>query len=521
MNHEIKDTDVVIIVDLGTSSIKSLVISSEGVILAKVRTPWPLMRDSEFGGIVEVNKKEARNKIFRTIKQSIISSKIHSSQVKAISCISLRAGTVFLDKKGQELYVGPNYDARGVFTDFAFSITEEQQKKIYQASGHVPPFMFSPLRYWWFKENKHSVIDRLNTILSFHDWGIYVLTGQLTAEPTTASTHMLLDLNKRQWNDEILDFFGMNDDYLPEIKETGDFAGYLTEEAAKILNIPSIPIYLGGGDSHFGLVACRALEEGDVGFVAGYTAPTMQVTSSPTIDEQQRTWTSCHVFANYWVVESNMGPCGQLIEWFSNHFLAPILDNLPSPITEKHELLFNFFENIASKSPIGSNRTFFKPTTMIMNAAKMIDTPTRSLFTFNSPINPFGTIPSANDFANAITEAIAFALKANMEQLENITSLDPKTVGITGGMTKFTHFLETLVNVLDRPLRVTQHPDGSSLGRAALLFKQLNLFGSIEESLDHVVPMKTIEPNIEAVNVMKEYYDEWKEFHDQSITWEM
>src|SRR5207244_5869156 len=56
-------------------------------------------------------------------------------------------------------------------------------------------------------------------------------------------------------------------------------------------------------------------EPGETGAVLGTTTPVQMVTAAPVIDPAGRLWTSCHVVADRWVLESNAGDTGGAYRW--------------------------------------------------------------------------------------------------------------------------------------------------------------------------------------------------------------
>ncbi|MCX6667368.1 MAG: FGGY family carbohydrate kinase [Euryarchaeota archaeon] len=253
------------------------------------------------------------------VRDLIKKHKIKPEDVVGISTASMRHAYVFLDKNGKEVYAGPNTDIRGLF--YQDAVEQDVKLDLYKLTGQGPALMYMPARLLWFKNEKPEVFKTIHYGLSIGDWLIYRLSGIIATEPSLASATMLFDVEKKKWLSEVLDVLGLNSVNLPKVHHAGEHIGELTSNVAKKMNLKEgIPVVIGGGDTHLGLLACSAVNDGDIGVVAGTSTPIMMVSSKPIVDEERRIWTGCHILPDKWVLEGNGQMGGLSYEWLKDNF---------------------------------------------------------------------------------------------------------------------------------------------------------------------------------------------------------
>jgi len=491
----------ILMIDFSTNNLRVYIIDSLGNIVIKEESKIEMIINPDYPFIIEYDTKFIREIFFKIIKDVMKEAKKSNINIEAISCVAQRIGTVFIDKNFNEIYMGPNSDSRGIFVDFP--INEEEIKRIYEITGHTPLFIFSPMRFLWFKENKMEMAKKISKILTLHDWIIHKLTGNSITEPSIASDTLLFDINKREWSKYLLDLFGVDIELLPEVKNAGDFAGEIEKEVARKTGLPkNLPVFVGGGDTHFGLLAAGLMNEKHYGCVAGYTSPVAGITNKPIIDKNMKVWAGCHIFPNKWIIESNAGFSGGLVDWFIKSFLFSTSLNP-----------YRYFEKLVESSEIGAKGMRMRIGSMIMNAKNMVEQKMNGFILLKSPNIPFIKPARIEDFARSILETIAFTIKANLKQLIEISNIKLEYFGITGGLTRFKSFLKILSNVLGSEIQVSKKFYGSMLACAILTFKNIAVYSSFEEAFRNMANFYIIKPNNKKIQIYNEIFLDWLDFY--------
>jgi len=433
--------------------------------------------------------------------------RIKPVDVVGISTASMRHSCVFLDKDGKEIYAGSNTDIRGLF--YQDVIEEDVNLDIYRLTGQWPPLLFLPARLLWFKEEKPEVFKKIKYAVTTGGWLIYHLTGVMAAEPSSASATMLFDLKKRRWLTEILETLDMESVNLPEIYDAGEQIGELNCDAAQRMNLKEgIPVSIAGADSQLGLLACSAVDNGDIGVVAGTSTPIMMVSSKPIIDNERRIWTHCHVFPNRWVLESTAQMGGLTYQWLKNNF--------QSILGKNDDETYVYMEELGASVPAGSDDVIASLGSEILNINEF-SIVRQGLFTFQQPVHPMNDTPATfAHFIRATLENISYAIRGNIEQLETISNMKSDLLKVTGGMSRSDLWLKILANVTGKNIIATTLEEGTSVGCAICAAVGAGVYKNLEEASKNMVRFKQeIKPEKKIVEVYDSCYNNWKELYDK------
>ena len=441
------------------------------------------------------------------VRVTIDKNKIKPEDVVGISAASMRHSYVFLDKNNKEIYGGPNFDTRGLFYQDVFE--EEVDLDLYNLTGQWPPLMFMPARLLWFKNEKPDLFNRIKYAVSTCDWLIYKLSGVFASEPSLACNTMLFDIYKKTWVYDILERLDMNDINLPELRCSGEKIGELRRETSKLMGLKeNTPIVLGGSDTQLGLLSSNVVNDYDVGIVAGTSNPVMMVLSKPVIDDKRRIWTGCHVLKDKWVLESNAQMSGLIYEWMKNNFQRLL--------KKDDDEVYSFMESLAREIPPGSDDVLSFLGSEIFNADNLsVIRP--GMFTFQQPVHPMNNNPASfGHFVRACLENICFAIKGNIEQIEEVSNKGSDFLHVTGGMCKNNLWTEILANVTGKKIVSTNIAEGTSLGCGLCASVGVGLFKDFYEAGKKLVEFKKeIKPEAEKVKIYRSSYNNWKKWYDK------
>ena len=441
------------------------------------------------------------------VKNLVKKHKIKPNDVVGISTACMRHAYVFLDKSGKEVYAGPNTDIRGLF--YQDVVEQDVKLDLYKITGQGPALMYMPARLLWFKNEKPEVFKTIHYGLNIGDWLIYRLSGVIATEPSLASATMLFDLEKKTWLSEVLNVLGLNSVNLPEIHQAGEQIGELTSDVAKKMNLkPGIPVVMGGGDTHLGLLACSGLDDGDIGVVAGTSTPIMMVLSKPVVDEKKRIWTGCHVLKDKWVLEGNAQMGGLSYQWLKNNFEVLL--------EKKDHEVYACMEKLATKVPPGSDDMIASLGAEIFNLNE-INIVRPAIFTFQQPSHPMNTNPATfGHFIRATLENISYAIRGNIEQMEEISNKKSDELKVTGGMSRSSLWLEILSGVVGKKVKAAKVEDGTLMGCAMCAAVGSGVYHDFEDATKQMVEFKKdVNPDPEQVEIYNKSYNNWKEWYDR------
>ena len=175
-------------------------------------------------------------RLFHEIKSGILKCKNSGKNFDAIGIDTWGVDYALLDKDGR-LLQNP-YHYRDTRTD-AIELTEQQKQKIFDKTGIQ--FAFINTLFQYMCSSKEPVFAAADSALFVPDLFNYMLTGVKKTEYTIASTSQMLNAKARDFDDELLKSFGL-DNKFADIVMPGSIIGNLSDEICEELGVPSVPV---------------------------------------------------------------------------------------------------------------------------------------------------------------------------------------------------------------------------------------------------------------------------------------
>ena len=434
------------------------------------------------------------------VREALGRSGAAPTDVAGIAAASMRHSLVLVREK-KVLFAVPNKDARAAAEGMEMAAREGDA--LAACTGCWPSPIFTAPRLAWLAARHPEWLEGA-VALSLSDWVAFRLCGVLATDFSQAGESLLLDVVRREWITDWLTGRGLPPALLPPLRPSGQYLGPLTEPAAADLGLPpGVPVAVGGADTQCALLALGALALGDVGIVAGTTGPVQGVADRPVIDPEARLWTGLHVLPDRWVVESNGGPLGDALDWLAG-LLFP---ESPRPAARL------VAEAAQARPGAGGILSTFGG--QVFNARAL------SLPLGSVTLSPFlsGDGPARRaDLCRAVLEGLAFVLRANIEQVAAVVAqavslrqADSLRYMMTGGLTRSPFWARLVANVLGRPVRVSEIPEGTALGAAICAGMGAGLFADLAEGAARLGRVRTVEPNEEAARTYQALYAQWQD----------
>ena len=491
----------VLIVDAGTSGPRCLVFNQNADVAGACAREWRYLAEEDASPLARAFDPDVLWSTFcELITGALREAKVPPGGIAAVSVTSQRQATVFLDQAGQEIYAGPNLDLRAVFE--GASIDEELGDTVYQTTGHLPSFLMAPAKLRWFQLHRPDAYGRIAFALTLADWLAWRLTGTMASEPTLAGEAGLLDIHRRDWCVGLLDQMGLSSKVIP-LAGAGTMSGAVSSDAFRDTGLPAgTPVAVSGADTQCGLLGMGVSQEHQVGIVAGWSAPLQMVTLKPVLSPQRKTWAGCFLEHGKWVLESTAGDLGNAYRWLADTLYG------------SNEDRFQLMDQAASTTPVGSEGAvaFLAPSTMDM-ASPGIRTG-GILFPVPLTFNELGR----GHLVRASLEAMAYAIRANLRQVEDLAGVQATDITIGGGMTRTPTWVKILTDVIGREIRVSHDSSVSAplsapvsaIGAYLCACTALGEFPSLQEAALSVRPrLQCLKPDALASAEYQDHYERW------------
>ncbi|MDJ0847447.1 MAG: NAD(P)-dependent oxidoreductase [Myxococcota bacterium] len=479
--------------DLGGGGVRCLLADPEGGRVVTATRPWASHASPDVPMAIVYDPDATFLALAGVAREALARAAAGPDDVIGIAATSMRHGGALLDAEGHELMLVPNRDARGAGS--AILLAVERGAELHRRSGHWPNAVQPGSRLRWFLTEDPETLERAATHLSLSDWIAFRLCGARASEVTQASETGLLEIARREWSDDLLRIYGLPRRIFPELRDPGSPLGTLGDDAAEAFGLrPGIPVAVGGADSQCALLGAGVVAPGQLGIVAGSSAPVLQIADGPRLDDEGRLWSVHHVVSDRWALESNGGGVGEALAW-----LAGVLHP-----DDRYPVLRLVAE--AERAPLGSEGLLSTLGAEVHDARQM------GLPVGNLSLNYLTTAESAGRDAlqRAVLEGMACGLRANAEQVERASGEPSPSVRITAGLSRSPFFGQLVADVFARPVEATAVSESTALGAAICAGVGAGTFESLEAGARALVRVgRSHTPNGDAAAFWGERYPEW------------
>lgn len=306
-------------VDLGSSAAKARIIDRSGATVGFASQDYPIAHPRP--GWVEVDPEDWFAAASGAIRRGLEVSGIDPEEIAAVACVG-PAHNVALLEDGYSV-VAPTLhwsDLRSSrqAADLEASAGEEIFTATMQPAN--PSWTLAQLR--WLSEERPHVLARVRHILVAKDYVRHRLTGDNLTDRYDAIGTQLFDVGAGAWSDDLCSLAGIDPAVLPDVAESSDVAGKVTDRAARATGLlAGTPVVVGGGDSSVEAAGVGASHPGDMVINLGTAAAVSVVTDGYRPSRQTITYSHVVGDLGFSLCATNAGS-GSL-RWFREQLTYP------------------------------------------------------------------------------------------------------------------------------------------------------------------------------------------------------
>lgn len=453
--------------DFGGGGGRALLLDLESGEATVAGRPWSFAIAPETGGLgSDVDLDRTWSVLVEATREVIERAGASPDAIVGVAATAMRLGNVVIDAAGAPILAVPNRDARAAGPGILLGI--HHGEALQRVMGRWPYPIHAAARLQWLAQNRPGDLERADALLSLSDWIALQLCGERACDPSQAAETLLFELAPRAWSTHWTRELGIDAGLLPQIVESGTLLGTLRDDAARALGLrPGVPVAMGGADSQCAILGAGGRRPGTAAVIGGTTAPVQAIVDHAVIDPEVRTWGSQHLVPGRFIVESNAGPTGEVLEW-----MARVLHGLaPDPVAT---LL-----DAAAGVEIGSLGFLSCLGVEVMNDRQMglpLGHMTLSHLSTGRAKQPGHAV------SRALVEGMACGLRANLAQVEARTGPSEGPLLLAGGLSRSRFFAGVLAGLVGRPVRRTTEPSTSGVGAALCAAVAAKRFSSLDEA---------------------------------------
>lgn len=306
----------------------------------------------------------------------------------------------------------------------------------------------------WLKDNEPETLENVRWIFSCKDYIRFRFTGEAYGEYSDYSGSNLLNLYSRDYDVELMRFFGLEDFMyaLPPLKGAAEVCGLISEEAAAKTGLKAgTPVAGGLFDIDACALAAGITDETNICMIAGTWSINEYIRKTPVTDGTAF-MNSLFAIKEYYLVEECSPTSAGNQEWI----LKTLCPELLTQASGKGENAYDEINRQISAIPAGEFCPIFLP------------------FILGTNVHPnakgcfigIGANHTRGHILRAVYEGVCFSHKYHLDKLLKTRKDMPKGIRLSGGVIKSEVWTQMFADVMDLPVETVSAREAGALGSA-------------------------------------------------------
>lgn len=473
-------------VDLGTSSVKLLLMEENGEVIKTVTRTY----DCQFPhpGWSEQKPEVWFEETMRGIKE--LTGEIEKGRVRGIGFGGQMHGLVTLDENDEVLRPAILWNDGRTEKQTRYLNEEIGEERLAKLTANIAFAGFTAPKILWMKENEPQLFAKIHKIMLPKDYLIYRLSGEFCTDYSDASGMLLLDVEHKCYSKEMCEICGIKEEMLPRLCESYEKVGTLRPEIAQELGFSEQTILAAGaGDNAAAAVAMGVVEEGQCNISLG-TSGTVFIPTERCITG------SNHAIHSFAAADGTFHLMGCILSAAScNQWWA-----------EKIMETTDYAKEQEGIKKLGENPVYFLP--YLMGERSPHNDPfARGAFLGMS------LDTTRADMMQAVLEGVAFALCDSVE-IARAQGIGLAASRICGGGAKSLLWRRMVANICNLKLEILEHEEGPSMGGAILAAVADGVYPDVRTACKEIVRVtETVEPEPELAEKYRKKYEVYKQLY--------
>ncbi|WP_038364661.1 xylulokinase [Bosea sp. UNC402CLCol] len=442
-------------IDLGTSSLKAVLVDTDERVVAEASEPLTVSRPQPLWS--EQSPEDWWQALDRVLRRLKAERPAEMAGARGLGLSGQMHGAVLLD--AQDRVLRPAILWNDGRSGAECRLLEEREPRSRAITGNLAMPGFTAPKLVWVQRHEPEIFAGIAKVLLPKDYLRLRLTGEPISDMSDSAGTLWLDVAARRWSQAMLDATGLSKTAMPRLVEGSEPGGVLRDTLATEWGLPKGVVVAGGaGDNAAGAVGIGAITPGQ-GFLSLGTSGVIFTTSAAySANPTQAVHSFCHALPGLWHQMAVMLSAASSLSWVSGvtgTTEAALLDEIANETDRPGEVVFLPY--------LSGERTPHN------------DPQATGLFAGLT----HGTRRS--DLGRAVLEGVGFSFADGLAALE---AVGPRieTLSVIGGGARSALWGEILAAILDRPLEYRAGGErGGAFGAARLA--RLAVTGEAPEAL--------------------------------------
>ncbi len=487
--------NVILSIDCGTQSLRAILFSDKGEMLARVQIEYEPYFCKQAGWAEQAPELYWTSLVqaCQRIKQS--NPELFNS-ISGVGLTTQRASMINIDKNGVPLRPSilwldqrkskPVWGQKGLLSTALNIFGVKKTIDDIQSQGKCN----------WIMQNQPEIWEKTYKYLQISGFLNYRFTGEFTDSVASQIGHIPFNYKTQNWatkNQLSKKLFPIEDDKLPILVSPGEILGTITSQAAEQTGIKKgIPVIACGSDKGCETLGAGVINSTMASLSFGTTA-TVQTLSKKYIEpiKYLPSYPACvaglfnpevEIFRGFW-----------MITWFKKEFAHKEVEKAKQLGIAAEEVLNRCLERTDPGAMGLIVQPFWGPG---------LDYPDAK-----GAMIGFGDVHTKDHVYRAVIEGLGFALFEGMEKIQSKLGKTIEKAAVSGGASQSDEICKITADIFNIPMVKGKTHETSGLGAAILVAKGLDWFSNLDEAAANMVHVQKIfEPEPDNVKIYRKLY---------------
>ncbi len=438
--------------DLGTSSLKALLVDDAGRVLGRGAAGYSVRYPRS--DHAEQDPDEWWWAAVTAARQALAGTD-GTVTVVAIGLSGQMHGTVLLGDRDDLLAPAVIWADQRSWREVAEITARIGAERLIELCGSPVATGFQAATLRWFQREQSELWRRVRTVLAPKDDLRRRLTGVITTEPSDGSGTLLLDVRRRDWSPEVLAALDIPPELLPPVHPSTAVVGQLRPDAAASLGLPpGIPVVAGAGDAPSGALGAGVVEPETMLVSLSTGAQVLVPSTEVRVDGRGRLHTFCGALppgparAGWYQMGATL-VAGLAMRWLRDRVLDVGGEDADEQMTAW-----------AAEAPVGAGGLLFLPY-LVGERTPHMDPRARGAFL------GLAARHGRPELVRAVMEGVALACRDAFAVLAEVGAT-PSSIVLAGGGARSALWQQIMADIFNLPVRPLATAEQSALGAALL-----------------------------------------------------
>ncbi|HEX2909590.1 MAG TPA: glycerol kinase GlpK [Chloroflexia bacterium] len=501
---EAEEKSYILAIDQGTTGTTTIIFDRNTHIVGRAYAP--IRQIYPRPGWVEHDPVDIWNGVVKSIQEALERGRVSPAQIAAIGITNQRETTVLWEREtGNPVHNAIVWQDRRT-TEMCERLRKDGlEGEIHAKTGLVLDPYFSGTKIAWLLDNVAGLRERASKgeILfgTIDSWLIWNLTGGKAhrTDMSNASRTLLFDIHKRQWDEDIINYFNIPMSMLPDVHPNSFRFGELTPGLLGD-DSPPIPITGAAGDQQAALFGQACFTPGSIKATYGTGAFLLINTGEKPVESQNGLLTTIAWSYNNkveYALEGSTFIAGAAIQWLRDEL------KLIKQASETEQMAMSVPDN---------GGVYIVPAFVGLGAPYWDSTARGAVFGLTRGSN-------RNHLARAALESIAYQVRDVLEALKEDSGLDFEEIKVDGGATANNFLMQFQADMMGKTVVRPEIIETTALGSAYLAGLAVNYWGSQKEITNLWQTDRTFIPNMRE-ELREKQYRLWKKAVSRALEWD-